>query len=169
MLDLTDFGPNPHVPPYGNYGALTVRWAKGTKGSGPCRRTVLTSPEFAWAVELLQYWCAEGRELFTTADRSPALWPSERGGRLTLNALGRSFTKFRQRAGLPAELSLHALRHSYTTHLLEAGYDPLFVQQQLGHSYASTTSLYTSVSSDFKQRVVQQMITRRIRMEDSGG
>ncbi len=54
-------------------------------------------------------------------------------------------------------------------HLLEAGYDPLFVQQQLGHSYASTTSLYTSVSSDFKQRVIQQMITRRIRMEDSGG
>ena len=47
--------------------------------------------------------------------------------------------------------------------------DPLFVQQQLGHSYASTTSLYTSVSSDFKQRAVQQMITRRIRMEDSGG
>lgn len=58
---------------------------------------------------------------------------------------------------------------SYTTHLLEAGYDPLFVQQQLGHSYASTTSLYTSVSSDFKQRVIQQMITRRLRMEDSGG
>jgi integrase/recombinase XerD len=26
-----------------------------------------------------------------------------------------------------------------------------------------------SVSSDFKQRVVQQMITRRLRMEDSGG
>ncbi|OOK73489.1 phage integrase, N-terminal SAM-like domain protein [Mycobacterium kansasii] len=71
MLDLTDFGPNPHVPTYGNYGALTVRWAKGTKGSGPRRRTVLTSPEFAWAVELLQYWCSEGRQLFSTADRSP--------------------------------------------------------------------------------------------------
>jgi integrase len=27
------------------------------------------------------------------------------------------------------------------------------IQQQLGHSYASTTSLYTSVSSDFKQKV----------------
>ena len=60
-------------------------------------------------------------------------------------------------------------RHTYTTHLLEAGYDPLFVQQQLGHAYASTTSLYTSVSSDFKQRTIQEMITRRIRMEDSGG
>lgn len=131
MLDLTDFGPNPHVPGYGNYGALTVRWAKGTKGSGPRR--------------------------------------SERGGRLTISALGRSFAAFRQRAGLPPELSLHALRHSYTTHLIEAGYDPLFVQQQLGHSFASTTSLYTSVTSDFKQRVVQQMIARRLRMENADG
>jgi integrase len=78
------------------------------------RRTVLTSPEFAWAVELLEYWCNEGRQLFSTADRSPALWPSVRGVRLTLNALGRSFTAFSQRAGLPPELSLHALRHSYT-------------------------------------------------------
>lgn len=88
---------------------------------------------------------------------------------MTLNALGRSFTALRRRAGLPQELKLHSLRHSYTTHLLEAGYDPLFVQQQLGHAYASTTSLYTSVSSDFKQRTIQEMITRRIRMEDSGG
>ncbi|TXH16319.1 MAG: site-specific integrase [Mycobacterium sp.] len=169
MLDLTDFGPNPHVARYGNYGALTVRWAKGTKGSGPRRRTVLTSPEFAWVVDLLQYWCSEGRQLFATADRSPALWPSERADRLSLGALGRSFTSFRRLAGLPPELSLHALRHSYTTHLLEAGYDPLFVQQQLGHSYASTTSLYTSVSSDFKQKVVQQMIARRLQMGEIRG
>jgi integrase/recombinase XerD len=37
MLDLTDFGPNPHVPRYGDYGAMTVRWAKDTAGSGPQR------------------------------------------------------------------------------------------------------------------------------------
>lgn len=35
MLDLHDFGPNPHVPAYGMFGALTVRWAKATAGSGP--------------------------------------------------------------------------------------------------------------------------------------
>jgi len=44
----------------------------------------------------------------------------------------------------------------------EAGYDPTFVQPQAGHAYASTTSLYTSVSADFKQKTVQQMIARRI-------
>lgn len=36
------------------------------------------------------------------------------------------------------------------------------IQAQVGHSYASTTGLYTSVSSDFKQKTVQQMIARRI-------
>jgi hypothetical protein len=86
-LDLIDFGPNPHVARYGNYGAVTMRWAKDTKESGPRRRAALTSPESTWAVDLLKYWCTEGRQLFSTADRSPASWPSERGGRLTLNAL----------------------------------------------------------------------------------
>jgi len=92
---------------------MTVQWAKGTTGSGPRRRTMLTVPEFPWVVELLHYWCTEGREMFSTEDRSPALWPSERGGRLTINALGRSFTVLRRQAGLPKELKLHCLRHSY--------------------------------------------------------
>ena len=35
MLDLTDFGPNPHLPDYGPFGATTVRWGKGTTASGP--------------------------------------------------------------------------------------------------------------------------------------
>lgn len=48
------------------------------------------------------------------------------------------------------------------THLIEAGYDPLFIQQQVGHSYSSTTALYTSVSADFKQKSIQKMIAQRI-------
>lgn len=163
MLDLTDFGPNPHVPAYGMFGAVTVRWAKGTAGSGPRRRTVLTVPEFDWVVPMMQAWLSPGRrDRFVTADRSGALWPSERGDRMTLSALGDSFRAARDAAGLPRDLGLHCLRHSYVTHLIEAGYDPTFVQAQAGHAYASTTSLYTSVSADFKQKTVQQMIARRI-------
>ena len=48
MLDLNDFGPNPHLSDVRPFGATTVRWAKGTTASGPRRRTVLTVPEFAW-------------------------------------------------------------------------------------------------------------------------
>ena len=63
---------------------------------------------------------------------------------------------------LSKELGLHCLRHSYVTHLIEAGYDPAFVQTQVGHAHASTTGLYTSVSSDFKQKTIQQMIAARL-------
>lgn len=163
MLDLHDFGPNPHVPDYGMFGAVTVRWAKGTAGSGPRRRTVLAVPEFDWVVPMLQAWTSAGhRGRFGTAERSAALWPSERSDRVALGTFGDAFAAAREVVGLPKELGLHCLRHSYVTHLIEAGYDPTFVQAQVGHSYASTTSLYTSVSADFKQRAVQQMIARRI-------
>lgn len=82
---------------------------------------------------------------------------------LSPDALGASFSAARERAGLPGELSLHALRHSYVTHLIEAGYDPLFVQHQEGHVNMSTTSLYTSVSSDFRHRSMQRMIAQRLK------
>ena len=97
-----------------------------------------------------------------TADRSAALWPSERADRITLGSLGDSFAAARDAVGLPKELGLHCLRHSYITHLIEAGYDPAFVQTQAGHAYASVTSVYTSVGDDFKQKTIQKMITRRI-------
>jgi integrase/recombinase XerD len=83
-----------------------------------------------------------------------------------VGSLSDSFAGHRADVGLPEELGLHCLRHSYVTHLIEAGYDPGFVQTQVGHAYASTTGLYTSVSADFKQKTVQQMIARRISGKD---
>jgi hypothetical protein len=38
----------------------------------------------------------------------------------------------------------------------------LRVQQQVGHSYASTTALYTSVSSDFGNRTLRAALDRSI-------
>jgi hypothetical protein len=129
MLEYVDFGPNPHVEQFGRFGALQVRWAKGTKGSGPRRRTVLTVPEFDWVVGLLEHWLSpDGRKRFPTADRSASLWPSERSGSTVFRNFDRSFQRVRTIAGLPEELTLHTLRHSYVTHLIEAGYDPLFIQ-----------------------------------------
>jgi hypothetical protein len=40
----------------------------------------------------------------------------------------------------------------------EAGRDALFVQQQVGHEHASTTSLYTCVSSDFRTRSLRRAL-----------
>jgi integrase/recombinase XerC len=73
-----------------------------------------------------------------------------------------AFTRIRTLAGLPDRLGLHCLRHSYVTHLIEDGFDALFVQQQVGHEHASTTSVYTSVSSDYKTRVLRAALNRTI-------
>ena len=48
------------------------------------------------------------------------------------------------------------MRHSYVMQLIEGGWDPLFVQEQVGHEHASTTSIYTCVDSDFRRRTLRR-------------
>ncbi|WP_369776400.1 tyrosine-type recombinase/integrase [Streptomyces sp. R33] len=88
----------------------------------------------------------------------PALWPSERGLRIGLQRLDSRFATYRDALGLDPALEFHSLRRSYITHLIEDGYDPLFVQQQVGHEYASTTAIYTCVSSDFRTRTLRRAL-----------
>ena len=66
----------------------------------------------------------------------------------------------RHQAGLDPALSLHCLRHSYVTHLVEFGYPERFVQEQVGHAYASTTAIYASVSNDFKDKTLKAALER---------
>ena len=66
----------------------------------------------------------------------------------------------------PPHTAFADTRHTYVTHLIEAGYDPLFVQQQVGHEQSSTTALYTQVSSDYRQKTLQRMITQRLQTAD---
>jgi site-specific recombinase XerD len=75
-----------------------------------------------------------------------------------VSTLNRRFTQSRDALGLAAGLDFHSLRRSYVTHLLEDGWDPLFVQHQVGHEYASTTALYSCVSSDFRTRTLRRAL-----------
>lgn len=170
MLDTTDFGTNPHAAEFGGHGVLYVRWGKANKGGTPKRRSVLTV--FPWSVRVMSQWIEHCHDLNTRTPHSIALWPSERSPRVSKEKLGARFAEYRRALGLPDELTLHCLRHSYVTHLIEDGYDPLFVQQQVGHSHASTTALYTSVSSDFRTRtlrtVLDNSIERALALPDPG-
>ena len=158
-LDVADLRPNPHVPDWGGYGSVHVRYGKAIRGGVPRRRTVLAVPEFDWAISGLRQWTEQARPILRPADH-PALWVTERLTRVSTKHLDRRFAALRAEAGLPAELTLHCLRHSYVTHLIEFGYPERFVQEQVGHAYASTTAIYTSVSNDFKNQTLRTALAR---------
>ena len=159
-LDVADMRRNPKAPAYGEFGALFVRWGKSSYGSAPKRRTVLTVPEMDWVVPVLDGYLAEVRPLLAPG-RHPALWVTERCGRMSFRGLDRAFDEARVLAGLPGELDLHALRHSYVTHLVEFDYPERFVQDQVGHAYASTTAIYTGVSDEYRNRLLERSLRAR--------
>ncbi|VXB66548.1 Integrase [Arthrobacter sp. 9V] len=158
-IDLADLHFNAKVPQWGKYAALSVRFAKSSRGGTPKRRTVLLVPELAWWIDGMRQWVEEGRDLFAPAELA-AMWPTERRSRVSREYLDRRFAALRRESGMDPALTLHCLRHSYVTHLIEYGYADRFVQEQVGHMHASTTSIYTSVSGDFKNRILADALRR---------
>lgn len=152
MLDLVDFGSNPKAPEFGKFGLVAVRWGRASKGSPLRRRTVLTV--MPWSPQVLDEYVQRVRPLYGTA-AGPVLWPTEPDGRIGVDHVSRRFAEYRDQIGLPAELHPYCLLHSYMTlpaallhdALVEDGYDPLFVQQQIGHAWGSRTALDTSSMS----------------------
>jgi len=163
MLDVSDFSPNAAAPELGRFGMLSVRYGKAHRGSEPRRRNVASV--MPWAVEALEEYLAELRPCYSPG-ASNALWLTERGGRMSLRHLNDRFVAYRDALGLTAELTPHCLRHSYVSHLVEDGVDPLFVQQQVGHSHAATTAIYTSVSTDYSNRVLRKALDRAFAVDD---
>jgi site-specific recombinase XerD len=145
-LDLIDWARNPHAPKFGQYGSLSVRYGKAKRGQPPRRRTVLSVMD--WAVDAVDDYIENVRPRFGLADH-PALWVTERGGRINPVEINARFVAYRDALRLPQVLTLHSLRHSYVTHLTEDGIDRRFIQVQVGHECDSSTAIYTHVSDDF--------------------
>jgi site-specific recombinase XerD len=163
MLDMADFAPNPAAPELGSFGVCHVRYGKAMRGSPPRRRAVATV--MPWAAEALAQYVDQVRPRWGVPSH-PALWLTGRGERISPRSVDERFAAWRKAAGLPRELSVHCLRHSYVSHLIEDGADPLFVQQQAGHSWASTTATYTTVGQDARNRMLRSALARAFEGED---
>ncbi|AGL16150.1 integrase family protein [Actinoplanes sp. N902-109] len=154
-LDVVDWARNPQAAQFGRFGSLSVRYGKAKRGRAPRRRTVLSM--MGWAVEALADYVDNVRPRFRCADH-PALWLTERGGRLQPAEINARFAEYRDALRLPAELRPHSLRHSYVTHLTEDGVDRRFIQVQVGHECDSSTAIYTHVSDAFMNSALRQAL-----------
>ncbi len=159
-LEVADFGRNPKAGEFGEFGVCYVRFGKAMAGSPPKRRSVLTV--MPWSVEVIEQWVQRGVAALPRRVIGPGCGLRRSQPRVSENRFTNGFTRIRERAGLPDGLTPHCLRHSYVTHLIEDGFDALFVQQQVGHEHASTTAIYTSVSSDYRTRVLRSALDRII-------
>ncbi|MEU4229400.1 tyrosine-type recombinase/integrase [Nonomuraea sp. NPDC026600] len=162
-LDIVDFRRNAHAPELGDFGLLHVRYGKRTSGSPWRRRTIPTV--MPWAVPVVEDYLTNVRPKFGLEEH-PAVWVTERGGRLRGREINDRFAAYRDALNLPADLVPHCLRHSFITHLIEDGADAKFVQALAGHEYASSTAIYTSVSEDFMNTMMRKALDRALALED---
>lgn len=90
-----------------------------------------------------------------------------RGGRLAqisdrhvpIATVQQAFRKAYQETGITKKVSVHSLRHAYATHLLEANVSLRQIQEWLGHSSPTTTTIYAHLTSQSVQ-VAAQAVTR---------
>lgn len=109
-------------------------------GKGGKRRHV---PMGGPAAEALAAWLSSRGALADPGE--PALFVSQRGGRLTASQVRSRLRSLAQQAGLPTHVHPHMLRHSFASHLLQSSGDLRAVQELLGHASIRTTQVYTKL------------------------
>ncbi len=150
-----DWGRNPAAPEFDRFGMLHVRYGKAVRGQPPRRRNVASV--MGWAVEAVVDYVEQIRPRFG-CEEHPALWVTERGGRIKPAEINARFVVYRDALRLPDVLSPHSLRHSYVTHLTEDGVDRRFIQEQVGHRCDTSTAIYTHVSGDFMNTALRKAL-----------
>lgn len=118
-------------------------------GKGSKERIV---PLGSYAKEALSAYLQHGRPLLVKKCVTAALFVNTRGGRLTRQGCWQIVKEYARQAGLK-KIHPHSLRHSFATHLLEGGANLRAVQELLGHTFISTTQIYTHVSREHLHKV----------------
>ena len=122
-------------------------------GKGNKTRIVpISQPVVQYLKNYLKENCIDSYE-----SRSKPLFPNAKFNKLTRNAIYLMMKKYLLMAkGINPifdinGLSCHSTRHSKATHLSEGGMPMLYISSILGHTYASTSAVYTKVNMKQKR------------------
>ena len=155
-LRLRDFAPNPRHSEFGRFGVLTVIEGKGHKDRLVWTVSAQGIPDITRYLNEVRPKDARKYDGGADIEDQP-LFLSERGTRLSLDAVGALYPKYGG-AAAPGT-SLHGLRHTYATRLMGlSDMDPRFVQEQLGHEYLQTTTGYIKLQPAELNRVLAKLL-----------
>jgi len=113
-------------------------------------------PFYRREAELLELYLSESRPVLLDGKEDPGtLFLSQRGKKLSTRSIEKLVDESSVKAGIPIHVHPHMIRHSFATHLLDNGADLRAVQELLGHENLSTTQIYTHVTQDRLNQVVQ--------------
>ncbi|NOX76767.1 MAG: tyrosine recombinase XerC [Gammaproteobacteria bacterium] len=101
-------------------------------------------PVGRYAREALAAWHSHRTSL--AKQNEPALFVSQRGGRLSPRGVQKRFRLWGIKQGIASRVHPHKLRHAFASHLLESSGDLRAVQELLGHADISTTQIYTHLN-----------------------
>jgi integrase/recombinase XerD len=96
-------------------------------------------------IKALQDWKARQ---FTEWGKSEYVFTSRNLKQLDGKAVRKMIATYSNKAGIEKDITTHSLRHTFGTDLLRATKNIRIVQKALGHSYISTTQIYTHIVDD---------------------
>lgn len=100
-------------------------------------------------VNILKMYIEKERKFFKYAQSSEYLFLSRKKGKITRVQIFNLIKKLQELSGIDKKVYPHLLRHSFATKLLENGVNLRIIQELLGHSKLSTTTVYTHI--DYKK------------------
>lgn len=98
------------------------------------------------AFEKLMIYIQQARPVLTKGKNVAELFVNYKGEGISRKGVWKKFQELEVKSGIKAKV--HTLRHSFATHLLSGGADLRSVQELLGHTDLSTTTIYTHITDN---------------------
>ena len=98
------------------------------------------------AYDKLKIYLEEVRPELVKAKNTAQVFVNYKGDAISRKGVWKRFQELEALSGVKSKV--HTLRHSFATHLLSGGADLRSVQELLGHSDLSTTTIYTHITDN---------------------